>query len=80
MNLRKFCIIFTALFACALIGYAQVKIHGKIVDNEDKDLEFVTVRIAGTALGATSGLDGTYSLSVPQSDTIKVVFTCIGFK
>ena len=80
MNLRKFCIIFTALFACALVGYAQVKIHGKIVDNEDKDLEFVTVRIAGTALGATSGLDGTYSLSVPQSDTIKVVFTCIGFK
>lgn len=65
---------------CAVIGDAQVKIHGKIVDNEDKDLEFVTVRIAGTALGATSGLDGTYSLSVPQRDTINVVFTCIGYK
>lgn len=80
MSLRKFCITFIAIFACALIGYAQVKIHGKIVDNEDKDLEFVTVRISGTALGATSGLDGTYSLSVPQRDTINVVFTCIGYK
>ena len=66
--------------ACSLVGYAQVKIHGKIVDNEEKALEFVTVRIAGTALGATSGLDGTYSLSVPQRDTINVVFTCIGYK
>lgn len=66
--------------ACAVVGYAQVKIHGKIIDNEDKALEFVSVRIAGTALGATSGLDGTYSLSVPQRDTINVVFTCIGYK
>ena len=80
MNLRKFCIFVAAVTACAVVGYAQVKIHGKIIDNEDKALEFVTVRIAGTALGATSGLDGTYSLSVPQRDTINVVFTCIGYK
>ena len=80
MKLFKFYISIIAVMLCSMAGYAQVKIHGKIVDNEDKDLEFVTVRIAGTALGATSGLDGTYSLSVPQRDTINVVFTCIGYK
>ncbi|MBD5246552.1 MAG: TonB-dependent receptor [Barnesiella sp.] len=80
MKLFKFYISIIAVLLCSMAGYAQVKIHGKIVDNEDKDLEFVSVRIAGTALGATSGLDGTYSLSVPQRDTINVVFTCIGYK
>ncbi|MBD5258868.1 MAG: TonB-dependent receptor [Barnesiella sp.] len=80
MKLFKFYISIIAVMLCSMAGYAQVKIHGKIVDNEDKDLEFVSVRIAGTALGATSGLDGTYSLSVPQRDTINVVFTCIGYK
>ena len=80
MKLFKFYISIIAVLLCSMAGYAQVKIHGKIVDNEDKDLEFVSVRIAGTALGATSGLDGTYSLSVPQRDTINVVFTCIGYR
>lgn len=80
MNLRKFCILSITLIFCAITAVAQVKIHGKIIDNEEKPLEFVTVRIAGTALGATSGLDGTYNLSVPQRDTINVVFTCIGYQ
>lgn len=51
----------------------------KSLTRKDEPLEFVTVRIAGTAIGATSGLDGTYSLSVPQRDTINVIFTCIGY-
>lgn len=80
MNLHKFCISAVLVMVCAIVGYSQVRLHGKIVDNEDKDLEFVSVRIAGTALGATSGLDGTYTLTVPQRDTINVVFTCIGYK
>ncbi len=80
MNPHKFCISAVLVMVCAIVGYSQVRLHGKIVDNEDKDLEFVSVRIAGTALGATSGLDGTYTLTVPQRDTINVVFTCIGYK
>ncbi len=59
---------------------AQVKIHGKITDSDNKPIEFATVRIAGTAIGTTSGLDGDYTLSTAESDTIEVIFTCIGFK
>lgn len=58
---------------------AQVSIHGKVTDMEEKPLEFATVRIAGTAIGTTTGLDGSYRLSAPQKDTITVVFTCIGY-
>lgn len=67
------------MFAAAFAAVSQTRIHGKIIDQKDEPLEFVTVRIAGTAIGATSGLDGTYSLSVPQRDTINVIFTCIGY-
>lgn len=59
---------------------AQVKIHGKITDTQNKPVEFVTVRIAGTAIGTTSNLDGDYSLSAPAADTLKIVFSCIGYQ
>ncbi|MCM1152687.1 MAG: TonB-dependent receptor [Muribaculum sp.] len=59
---------------------ADVKISGKVIDNEDKPIEFGTVRIAGTAIGTNTDLKGQYSLSVAESDTLKVIYSCIGFK
>lgn len=68
----------------AICGYAnafsQVKIHGKVIDEDNKPLEFATVRIADTALGTNTNLDGDYSITCPARDTITVVFTCIGFR
>ncbi len=58
----------------------SVKIHGRITDGDNRAMEFVTVRVAGTAVGTMSGLDGDYSLSTSEADTITVVFTCIGYK
>ncbi|WP_300507174.1 carboxypeptidase-like regulatory domain-containing protein [uncultured Duncaniella sp.] len=64
----------------ALLGYAQVKIHGKITDANGEPVEFATVRIGGTAIGTTSGLEGDYTLSCPAADTITVHFSCIGYR
>ncbi len=58
---------------------AQVNIHGKVVDEKQEPMEFVTVRIGGTAIGGITGLDGGYKLSVPARDTINVIFTCMGY-
>lgn len=58
---------------------AQTHLHGKVIDQKDEPLEFVTVRVAGTAIGGMTGLDGTYSLSLPKNDTVNVIFTCIGY-
>ncbi|MDE7386255.1 MAG: TonB-dependent receptor [Muribaculaceae bacterium] len=68
------------LVAAVLPGHAQISIHGKVTDRDNKPIEFVTVRIAGTAIGTNSGLDGGYKLSVPENDTIRVIFTCIGYR
>lgn len=59
---------------------ANITIHGKISDDENQPLEFVSVRIAGTAIGATSDLNGDYSITTSEQDTIKIIFSCIGFK
>ena len=63
-----------------MAAQAQVKIHGKVTDADNNPLEFVMVRVAGTATGTTTGLEGNYQLSAAQQDTIKLVFTCIGYK
>ncbi len=69
------------LFASDIaISAANVIITGKVIDNEDKPVEFATVRVAGTAVGTNTNLKGVYSLSVAEKDTIEVVYTCIGFK
>lgn len=80
MNITKRLYILSLLLLIASAGYAQVKIFGKVIDAEEQPIEFATVRIAGTAVGATTGLDGSYSLSVTESDTIEIIFTCIGYK
>ena len=78
---RKLSLILIILALCApLCAVAAVKLHGKITDENNEALEFVSVRVQGSALGATSGLDGTFQLSVPDCDTLRLVFTCIGYQ
>ncbi|MBD5181158.1 MAG: TonB-dependent receptor plug domain-containing protein [Bacteroidales bacterium] len=67
--------------ACGLPSLAEsLKIHGKITDQEEKPVEFATIRIGGTSIGTNSDLEGNYSLSVAPKDTLEVIFSCIGFK
>lgn len=71
------------LFFLPLAAWAagnSVKISGTVTDEKNEPLEFVTIRIAGKPLGTTSGLDGKYSISVPEADTIRIVFSCIGYE
>jgi len=75
-----FCCITIYFLAFLTSGAQDVRIHGKITDAENKPVEFVTVRIDGTAIGTMSGLDGSYALTTHPADTIKIIFTCIGYK
>jgi len=69
-----------AFFAAVPTVAAQVKIHGKITDAKGEPIEFATVRVGGTAIGVTSGLEGEYSLSCAKADTITVYYSCIGYR
>ncbi len=62
------------------VAAENVRIHGKITDAQDQPIEFATVRIGGTAIGVTSGLEGEYSLTCAKADTITVHFSCIGYR
>lgn len=78
--MMKFVYAFILIIVSAAAAMAQVNIHGKVTDTEGQPMEFVTVRIGGTAIGTNTGLDGGYRLSVAESDTIRVIFTCIGYR
>lgn len=82
MTLKPRFIIAVLAMVVALSGMAieNVKIHGKVTDQAGDPVEFVTVRIGGTAIGTNTGLQGEYSLTTAKSDTITVHFSCIGFK
>ena len=62
----------------AVAASAGVKITGLVTDENNEPLEFASVRIDGTAIGSTTGLDGRYTISAPDADTIRVIFSCIG--
>lgn len=57
-----------------------VKISGVVTDGDNEPLEFATVKIKGSAIGAITGPGGRYSVDVPQADTIRIIFSCIGFE
>lgn len=78
--ISRYILVFLLFIVTVASGYAQVKIHGKVYDSDNQPLEFVTVRIAGTITGTTTGLKGEYSLTCAEQDTIKIVFSCIGYK
>ena len=80
MNMRPIIITLLLALTAAFAAGAKVKISGKITDENNEPLEFVSVSVRGTAIGATSGLDGTYTLTAPEADTLRLVFVCIGYQ
>lgn len=68
------------LSAITAIAKGPVKVSGLVTDQDNEPLEFVTVKVQGKALGTTTGLDGRYTLTCPETDTLRLVFSCIGYE
>lgn len=58
----------------------NVRFSGKVSDEQNRPIEFATVRIGGTAIGTNTDLKGDYSLTIAPKDTIDVIFSCLGYK
>lgn len=81
MNISRLVISVLAVLAAVVTMAAdKITIHGRVTDAEDKPIEFVTVRIGGTAIGTNTGLKGEYQLSTAKADTVTVFFSCIGYR
>ena len=75
-----FRILLSSILLLSSLGIsAQVKLSGKVSDENGSPIEFASVRVEGTAIGTNTDTKGEYSLSVPQRDTVMVVFSCIGY-
>ena len=81
ISIKYILLLFTIITSGLASAQAQVKIHGRVIDQNGDPLEFVTVRIDRTAIGTNTGIDGTFKLSCPPpaNDTLTVVFACIGY-
>lgn len=84
MNMKHLLHLFAlTIFFCmsaALCVSAQITIHGKVIDQDNAPVEFATVRIAGTAIGTNTSLEGDYQLTTHRQDTINIIFNCIGYE
>ncbi len=62
--------------------YAQdiVKISGMVIDADNQPIELALVRIGGTTTGTTTNLEGRYEIKVASSDSVVVIFSCLGYK
>lgn len=78
---RRFLLLLLVLQCfTAVAAFAQVKLSGKVTDETGASLPGITVAIRGTKVGATTSVDGTYTITAdlkPGSYTF--VFTGIGF-
>ncbi len=79
-NIRLALFLVLAISLPVLAFGDNVRISGKVVDSEDKPVEFATVRVANSAIGTNTDLKGMYTLQVAEKDTIEMVYSCIGFK
>lgn len=79
---RFYLYIFSFLYAalCCVAQDSKITVYGVVRDSDSEPLEFVTVRVAGTAVGTVTGIGGRYSLSAVSSDTVSIVFSCLGYK
>lgn len=78
---RMKCLLALPLILSAMAGaLAQgLTVTGKVVDENGGDLPGVTVLLKGTTKGTATGMDGTYSLSVPDVDGT-LIFSFIGYQ
>ncbi|GGB14892.1 SusC/RagA family TonB-linked outer membrane protein [Puia dinghuensis] len=73
VSLLLLCVLFTQS------AFSQTKtITGKISDDKGAPIQGATVTAKGTKLGASTGADGTFSLSVPSTVTTLVI-SSVGF-
>ncbi|MBA4407886.1 MAG: TonB-dependent receptor [Odoribacter sp.] len=58
----------------------QIKVTGKITDSANKEvIPGVTIVVKGTTIGIVSDIDGSYTINVPNRNSV-LVFSFVGYK
>ncbi|KAA8483157.1 carboxypeptidase-like regulatory domain-containing protein [Arcticibacter tournemirensis] len=76
---KSLLILFSVLLYLATFAQGQIRVTGKVTSAEDGKGVFSTVLLKGTSKGASTDLNGAYSLdNVPQNGTL--IFSALGYK
>ena len=57
---------------------ADITIRGQVTDSNGETLPGVSVKLKGSTIGASTDLDGRYSINIPDKNSV-LVFTYIGY-
>lgn len=72
-------ILLLALLVTSFAYAQQVKIAGKVYDSRKQPLENVSVSQAYSKNGVTTDAKGSYSLLVTPGDSVRIIFSLIGY-
>lgn len=69
-----------AVLAFTLVKAQGVIVSGKVTDETGSPMDMVHIRLSKGSIGTLSNFKGEYELRVPKSDTIRIIFTSLGYK
>ncbi len=78
----KLRVVFLTVFSLIFISVSQaqtVRLTGKISNNKNEPLAGVSVRISGTTTGATTDVDGFYTLSLSAGKKYTIEISSAGY-
>ncbi len=74
----KHLLTFFVLMFVALPLSAQVKVTGKVTDQDNSPLPGASIVVKGTAKGVSSDFDGNYEIQAKEGDVLE--FSFVGFQ
>ncbi|MBC3785517.1 SusC/RagA family TonB-linked outer membrane protein [Spirosoma utsteinense] len=78
LRTSRVCASWLVLLFCTVSAYAQSKITGRVIDDQQQGLPGVSVVVKGTTTGSVTDVSGNYSLTAPDPNG-SLVFSYIGF-
>ena len=79
--MRRYISFIILLFSALTMAKAQgIIVSGKITDESGSPMDMVHIRLSKGSIGTLSNFKGEYDLRVPQSDTLRIIFTSLGYK
>jgi iron complex outermembrane receptor protein len=77
-NLLSKCLLLAMMLGISSYAMAQRTVTGTVTDDRGDAVISATVQVKGTTVGATTDLDGKYSINVPEGSTT-LMFSYIGY-
>lgn len=82
--MKKIRLFFTAmlvLFAANAAFAQNEEVTGAVVDASNGEaIPFASIRVKGTMIGASTSVDGSYSINVPSRNDAVLVFSFVGYR